>query len=605
MDSAAPRPPAMTPTKDTPRYIVRLDDADAHLFHVEVELDAPDPEGQEFWLPVWIPGSYLVREFSRHVFEVGASCRGRTVAVRKLAKNRWRAAPCRGPLRLRCAVWGRDASVRTAYLDRERAFFNPSSLLPAVAGRETLPQLLRIDAPADRPGWTLATTLEAVEVDDRGFGLYRAADYHDLVDHPAMAGDLLRLPLRIGGAAHEVVIDGAARLAGRIDARRLRDDLRRVGQQAVALFEPERPRPPFRRYAFLLTPTADGYGGLEHADCTALICAEDDLPHPRDRDRSDGYRRLLGLFSHEYFHAWHVKRITPAALTPPDLERENPTSLLWLFEGFTSYYDDLLLLRAGLLSPQQYLDVLARTVNAVQGTPGRRVQSLAESSVDAWIKFYRPDETTANATVSYYGLGALFALTLDLSLRARGSSLDAVMRLLWQRYGRADAPLRGVAEDAVPALLREATGVDLDALFERHVAGREDLPLRRLLAGAGVAWSHAEPDALDTLGLRLDDCGGWPAVRQVPSGSWAERCGLAAGDLLIAVEGRRASAALLRTLHARAAPGQTWRVHAMRDARLLELEAALPQPHVGAVRLTPAPRPSARALRLRRDWLGA
>ena len=605
--SAGARPPATT-TAQGPCYSVRMDDIHAHLFAVELQLATPNPQGQEFWLPVWIPGSYLVREFARQVLRVEARCQGQSVAVRKVAKNRWRVAPCQGSLQLNWVVYARDASVRTAWLDASRAFFNPSSLLLAAVGREAEPHLLRIVPPVSQPDWSVATTLAAVQLDSRGFGVYQASDYDRLIDHPVEIGRLLRLKFHAHGAPHEMVIAHADRLRGEVDTMRLTADLQRICETEMALFEPERPRAPFKRYAFLLAPTADGYGGLEHADCTALICAESDLPHPRDDvERSAGYRQLLGLCSHEYFHAWNVKRIRPQALTPYDLERENTTGLLWLFEGFTSYYDDLILRRAGLIEPQQYLDLLARAINAVQATPGRQVQSLADASFDAWIKFYRPDENTANATVSYYTLGGLFALALDLTLRCRSpSTLDDVMRLLWRRYGRDDAPLQsqGVPEDALPALVREVSGLDLRGLFVRHVHGCDTLPLRRLLASVGVRWNQGKADALSSLGLRLDDAHGWPQVRQVLARGWAEQAGLAPGDILLAINGQRANPDQIKRLHARARTGDAWQAHVMRDARLVQLQAAFPAPVPGPVTLSVAPSATAAAAQRRKRWLG-
>jgi predicted metalloprotease with PDZ domain len=589
------------PDQPALRYTVQLRRQHAHLFDVELELDDPDPQGQEFWMPVWIPGSYLVREFAKHIVAIEARCGGRPLAIDKVAKNRWRAAPCTGPLTLRWSVHAHDASVRTAYLDASRAFFNPPCLLLAAQGHEHRAHQLRLEAPPPSPAWQVATTLTATAVDARGFGTYRADGYDALADHPVLIGDLLRVPLRAHGTPHELVFDQAARL--QLDRARLRDDIKRVCEATIALFEPRRRRAPFARYAFLTMPSAaGGYGGLEHADSTALICADADLPHPRDGARSAGYRRLLGLCSHEYFHAWNVKRIRPEALSPPDLERENPTGLLWLFEGFTSYYDDLLLRRAGLVDDAQYLHTLARTLDAVLAAPGRHVQTLRQASYDAWIKYYRPDANSANATVSYYTQGALFALTLDLTLRRRSAAtLDDVMRELWRRHGAAGSA--GVAEDELPALVRELSGLDLRRLFARHVDGCAELPLRRLLAEFGVGWSHGEADALASLGLRLDDAQGWPLVRQVLSDSWAQRAGLAAGDLLIAIDGERASVDVLRRRHARGRAGDVWRVHLMRDARLLELAAPLGAPAPGPVQLTLAPRAGAAAQRRRRAWL--
>ena len=559
-----------------PHYRVSVADAQAHQFCVELELPDPASGGQEFWLPVWIPGSYLVREFARHVLQLQAWCAGKPVAVEKIAKNRWRAAPCVGPLRLRYTVYAFDLSVRTAYLDGSRGFFNPSSLLLAASGREQQTHTVDIVCPDFAPQWTLATTLPALQCAANGFGTRQAGSYAALIDHPLEMGDLLRLEFSAGGARHAMVIAHGEFLRDVVDGKRLARDLKRICSAQIALFEPRSKRAPFAQYLFMVAPTADGHGGLEHADSTALMCARRSLPHPRMTEADSDYRDFLGLCSHEYFHAWNVKRIKPRAFTPYDLERENPTGLLWLFEGFTAYYDDLMVLRAGLVTPQQYLDGLARTASAVQRTPGRMVQSVAEASFDAWTKYYRPDENTPNATVSYYQLGALVALSIDLRLRRDSAvTLDDLMRLLWTRHGRDDAPLRaqGVAEDALPALLEELSGLDWRGFFRRHIHGTELPPLKTQLAQFGVAWATPDDTAFDALGLSVQEqAGGWLAVQRVRNGGWAERAGLAAGDLLVALNGERARKSLLERRHALARPGDVWRIDTLRQDRLLHTE---------------------------------
>ena len=568
----------------------------------------PEPSGQEFWLPVWIPGSYLVREFARHVLRVQAWCDGKAVAIEKIAKNRWRVAPCSGPLRLRYMVYAFDLSVRTAYLDAQRGFFNASSLLLAAAGRESLPHTVTLGAPDFPPHWTLATTLPAVKCDARGFGTRCATDYDDLIDHPAEMGDLMQIDFNAGGAAHRMVIAHAATLRETVDASRLTRDLKRICAAQIALFEPRRKRAPFDQYLFMVAPTADGYGGLEHRDSTALMCSRRSLPHLRMQAADSDYRDFLGLCSHEYFHAWNVKRIKPQAFTPYDLERENPTALLWLFEGFTAYYDDLMVLRAGLITPQQYLDGLARTISAVQRTPGRTVQSVAEASFDAWTKYYRPDENTANATVSYYQLGALVALAIDLRLRRESDvTLDDVMRLLWTRYGRADAPLRdeGVAEDALPGLLKEVSGLDWRAFFRRHVHGTELPPLKARFADFGVQWSVLEDTPLDALGLAVQEqAGGWLSVQRVRNGGWAERAGLAVGDLLLTLDGERARKSVIERRHALAARGDIWRLTWLRQD--LEQQSQTPwfAMPTSRVQLRPADRPQRSQRQRQSAWLG-
>lgn len=604
-------PPDPAAAETGPSYRVVPLDLEAHRFLVELDLAEPAKPEQDFWLPVWIPGSYLVREFSRHILRVQANAGGRRARVEKVAKNRWRVAAPAGPLRLSYTVHAFDRSVRTAYLDATRGFFNPSSLLLAVSGREHLPHTVDIVPPrgATAEGWSVATTLPAVDCAESGFGLRRAGSYAELIDHPVEMGRLLRIAFTAGGARHEVAIAHADVVGDAVDTRRLARDLKRICSAQAALFEPRSGRAPFDRYLFLVAPTADGYGGLEHPDCTALMCARSSLPHRRMKAADGAYRDFLGLCSHEYFHAWNVARIKPQAFVPYDLERENPTTLLWLFEGFTSYYDDLMLLRAGVLDAQQYLDGLARTIAAVRRTPGRTVQSLAEASSDAWIKYYRPDENTANATVSYYQLGALLALSIDLRLRQQGrASLDDAMRLLWRRYGRSDAPLRavGVAEDAMPALLAEVGGLDWHGYFRRHVAGTQDLPLRRQLAQFGVEWITQEDKPFDALGLTIrEQADGWLVVQRVRNGGWAERAGLAAGDLLVALNGERATRAAIERAHALARPGDDWRVHSLRQDLLHETASpwfALPP---SEVRLHLAAKPAPAARRRRDAWLGA
>ena len=603
--SSAPRKSA---TEPGPIYRVVPLDLQAHRFGVEIILAEPARPEQEFWLPVWVPGSYLVREFSRHVLRLEADCGGRPAAVAKIAKNRWRVAAGAGPLRVAYSVYAFDLSVRAAFLDASRGFFNPACLMLAVAGQEHLPHRVEVVPPGDAADWRVATTLAAVDCDAAGFGLRRAASYADLIDHPVEMGRLLRTEFTAGGARHEVAIAHADVLGDGVDTARLARDLKRICSAQAALFEPRSRRAPFDRYLFLVAPTADGYGGLEHPDCTALMCARSSLPHPRAKAADAAYRDFLGLCSHEYFHAWNVGRIKPRAFVPYDLERENPTTLLWLFEGFTSYYDDLMLRRADLLSPQQYLDGLARTIAAVGRTPGRAVQSLAEASRDAWIKYYRPDENSANATVSYYQLGALLALSIDLRLREQGrATLDDVMRLLWRRYGRADAPLRdvGLDEDAMPAILAEVSGLDWRGYFRRHVAGTQELPLRRQLARFGIEWSVRDDAAFDALGLAVDEQGGWLSVRRVRNGGWAEQAGLAAGDLLIALNGERATRTTIERAHALARRGDGWRIHSLRQGLLRDTTcpwSALPS---GRIDLRPAAKPALAAKRLRDAWLGA
>ena len=310
----------------------------------------------------------------------------------------------------------------------------------------------------------------------------------------------------VGGCRHEIVVSAAPGS----DLDRVARDLKPVCARQIALFDPARRRAPMRRYLFLVMATADGYGGLEHRSSTALICGRDDLPYPGMVAPHDGYRTFLGLASHEYFHAWNVKRIKPAVFDPYEWLQETHTDLLWIFEGFTSYYDDLMLRRAGLIDDKVYLSLVERTINRVAAGPGRLVQSVAESSFDAWTKYYRQDENSANSIVSYYLKGSLVALCLDLTIRTRTRSrrsLDDVMRSMWQRWGRDFYGARqttghGLAEDGFADVVSESTGLDLRAEIATWAYGTGELPLAETLRPFGVRLEPAPGSGGAAIGAR-------------------------------------------------------------------------------------------------------
>ena len=592
------------------RYSIVPKDLAAHLFEVTVTVADPDPEGQRFSLPVWIPGSYLVREFARNIVTLRAfNDAGRKVRIAKTDKHTWQAAPVAGALTLRYDVYAWDLSVRSAYLDESGGFFNATAVFLSVAGREDAPCEVDIAKPAGAAfrTWRVGTALpEAGGTRRYGFGAYRAANYDELSDHPVTIGEFALATFDAHGVPHDIVIAGRVT---QLDLERLRTDLKRVCEAQIALFEPKSKKAPMDRYVFMTLAVSDGYGGLEHRASTALICNRTDLPVKGRPETTEGYRTYLGLCSHEYFHTWNVKRIKPAAFVPYDLTRENYTSLLWLFEGFTSYYDDLMLVRSGLMSQDDYFAALGRTIGGVLRGTGRLKQSVAESSFDAWIKYYRQDENATNAIVSYYTKGSLVALAFDLAIRAQTrnrKSLDDVMRLLWQRYGRDfyRGKQAGVEENEVEALIEEATGVALGRLFADAVHGTRDLPLGELLAPFGVTLA---PDvatgaaAKPTIGARLRggaDC----TLAAVYEGGAAHRAGLSAGDTLIAVDGLRVTGTNLDALLARYRPGDKVEIHAFRRDELRTAKLKLDGPEVTRYRLTATAKPAA-ATKAREAWL--
>lgn len=562
----------------------------AHLFEVTCTVSNPDPQGQRFSLPAWIPGSYMIREFAKHIVELDAQCKGRPVAVEKLDKDTWRCAPCAGPLSVRYLVYAWDLSVRAAHLDTTHAYFNGTSVFLRAHGCEQRPCIVDIAPPSGEAyrDWRVATALAREDAPPHGFGRYRAADYDELVDHPVEMGTFTLATFTACGVPHDVVI------TGRHDAHveRVCRDLRTICEHHIRFYgEPA----PMDRYVFLITIVGDGYGGLEHRASTSLLIGRDHLPREEGARVDDAYRTFLGLASHEYFHTWNVKRIKPAAFVPYDLSRETYTRQLWAFEGITSYYDDLALVRSGLITVESYLELLGQTATRVWRTPGRMRQSVAESSFDAWTKFYRQDENAPNAIVSYYAKGALIALALDLTLRrgtGGGKSLDDVMRALWERFGRDG---QGVPEGGVERVAAEVGGVDLAPFFAQALHGTNDLPLAELLEAVGVRLQlrAAESDSdkggkragkpiealarRAVMGVRLAE-GAEARVANVFDGGAAQAAGLSAGDVIISINGLRAARGSFEKLLARYRPGEHVRVHAFRRDELMDFDVVLQAP---------------------------
>ena len=562
-----------TPQPATPlHYRIEPADLHAHLFHVTLTIAQPAAQ-QRVALPVWIPGSYMVREFAKNLQNLRATQGRRSVLVQQLDKATWQVDATPGkPLVLSYAVYALDNSVRTAWLDASRGFFNGTSLCLQVAGQETLPHTLELVSTRATAAWHVATGLPTVATDTRGFGSYVADDYDALVDHPFELGHFWSGEFKACGVPHRFVVAGAA---PSFDGARLLADTQKICEAEIRFWHP-RGKPPHTNYVFMLNAVDDGYGGLEHRNSTALICSRRDLPRVGDKRSSEGYTTLLGLISHEYFHTWNVKRLKPAFFFNYAATPENYTHQLWFFEGFTSYYDDLLLRRAGLLDDAAYLRLLNKTINQVDQTPGRLVQSVAESSFDAWVKYYRQDENTPNATVSYYTKGALVALCLDLTLRAEGTTdLDEVMRSLFKRCK--GGPM---SEADLLDVLQLLAGRSLAPELAQWVHSTDTLPLQPLLERHGVA-IHADPSHMaQRLGLRVAEAGNI-VVKTVLRGGAAEKAGFCAGDEWLGVElpGEREGWRLQKLDDLALYAGSQLRMTALvsRDKRLLRLPLVLPE----------------------------
>lgn len=395
-----------------------------HEWHILLKFTQDNDFPIEISLPNWVPGSYLIRDFSRHITSIHASCNGTSMPLEQIAKNRWHTAAVRGEWQIRYTVYAFDLSVRGSFLTTERGFFDGSCLFLKVEGTETLPH--RLELTGIPPEWRIATTLP-----ETGRLVFQTASYDELIDRPVEMGLIEFLDFEAAGIPHTIALNG---IYPDFDRDRLVSDIKKICETELAMFSSPAP---FEKYLFLLHVGDHIYGGLEHTDSTALLADRHSLPPYGMTDADDAYTTLLGLFSHEYFHAWNVKSIKPAAFAPYDLDKENYTEQLWAFEGITSYYDDLFLARSRTISPEFYLNLLAQGITRVQQTRGRLRQTLAESSFTAWNKFYKPDENSPNAIVSYYQKGALAALCLDLIIRNRSNgrhSLDTVMDKLYREW---------------------------------------------------------------------------------------------------------------------------------------------------------------------------
>lgn len=569
-------------------YEISLLSPEAHLFEVKIKIADPDPVGQTFYLPAWIRGSYMIRDFARHIVTLKAETRDGSVKVQKTDKQTWCLAPCNSPLQLTYTVYGWDLSVRGAHLDNTHAYFNGPCVFLAVAGKETEISELNILAPKNRKyeNWFVATAMPPKATDTKGFGAYEAPDYEALLDHPVELGELDMAEFSVRGKQHRFTLSGRHSA----DLARLCKDLEKICDQHIDLFG----ELPVQHYLFLLWVVGNGYGGLEHRNSTSLMCSREDLPTSNMRSVTEGYRKLLGLCSHEYFHLWNIKRIMPSVFQDETTEREVYTRQLWVFEGITSYYDDLALVRSGVINRKNYFELLAETITRVMRGSGRKKQTLEESSFDAWTKFYKQDENAPNAIVSYYAKGALFALVLDLYIRIttnNAKSLDAIMRYVWQIHGRTD---QGLAEGEFEKIAAEVAGLELESLFDMGVRSTQELPLKELLTEFGVdlyllpAQSSSDkgrvtddpPQAIDArpvLGARTIQQNQEIKLLQVFDDGAAQLAGLSAGDCILAVNGLRLNEKQMEQQIASCAKGECINVHAFRRDELMEFNL-IPKP---------------------------
>ncbi|WP_298403081.1 M61 family metallopeptidase [uncultured Chloroflexus sp.] len=579
-------------------YTISMPAPHSHLFHVRIEIMRNETGDVLLSLPAWTPGSYMIREFARHVQEFqAADNEGRPLPWRKVRKDGWLVAAGTATC---VVVWYKvyafDLTVRTSHLDGTHGYFNGANVFMYVHGHTRESLTLHVDPPS---GWRVTTGLAPLPADPAypHRASFQAADYDELVDCPVECGTHRVLTFSVDGVLHRIAIWGY----GNEDEARLLADTQRIVEVQRRLFG----ELPYRDYTFILHLTDGRGGGLEHRNSATNMV-----------DRwtfTDQYERYLSLTSHELFHAWNVKRLRPAALGPFDYQAENYTRLLWFVEGATSYYDDLLLVRAGLMSEERYLQKLADEIVQLQSQPGRRLQSLEQSSFDAWIKFYRPDENSINASISYYLKGSLVCWIFDMAIRARTNgerSFDDVMRYLYQRY-----PVEGPGipeEGAVLAAIEAIGGSDggLRELYEQYVVGVEELDYAAALAVVGLEphWQYRRPrhDSQPPawLGINWRKQGERTVVASVRSDGPAYVAGVYADDELIAIDGWRVNEERLNHRLLERRPGDTVRLTLFRGDALIEVPVILAVAPYDMLSLAPVAAPTAQQVQMRAAWLG-
>ncbi|MGM0481323.1 MAG: M61 family metallopeptidase [Pseudomonadota bacterium] len=574
-------------------YHISPSDLNGHLLSVSIKINRPNTGQQALWLPSWIPGSYLIRDFSKHIINLTAERNGQPLPVKQTSKSQWQVetGDNQQPVLISYQVYAWDLSVRSAYLDQQQGFFNNTSTCLAVVGQEQEPIELSVAPPAQAQSWKLATGMPRLSGNTYDFGRFAADNYDTLIDYPFLMGELTIKEFIAHGIKHALVLSGRHYA----DTSRITADLARICEHQISVFE----EAPFSSYTFLTMVVGDGFGGLEHRNSTALLCSRKSLISAHQHSMNDDYQTFLSLCCHEYFHSWNIKTLKPKAFLPYRLDRESYTEQLWFYEGMTSYFDDYLLHASGVIDAERYLTLLGNTLARVERGTGQRLQSVTQSSFLAWTKFYQQNENASNSIVSYYAKGALIALCLDLTLRLQSDhqlTLADVMRDLWHRYGKTQL---GTADDSFVAFFNSYPGIDVSDLLQQALYGTESLPVVELLQNFGVKVRPVIPKndnssngspvtepAHVTLGARYQAEPNGLKVLAVYQNESAYLAGIAAGDVIIAIDHLQANGSSVDSLLSRFIAGDEVCVHVFRRDELLTLNLRFQTPGKSSYPLT-------------------
>ena len=573
-------------TEPTIHYLVAMSQPETHLFEVTLHLVDYSSPILDLKLPVWTPGSYLVREYAKNLQDFEAFAEDEPLPWRKISKNHWQIDKIGiSELTVRYRIFANELSVRTNHLDTTHGYFNGAALFFRIPGWDKQP--IRVTIVPPQPEWQVTTALPPVAEETNTF---LAGDFDTLVDTPFEIGSHQLYKFEVLGKPHELAIWGQ----GNYQVPQLIADIQKIVQVEAQMFGGL----PYERYVFLLHLFSQAFGGLEHKDSCSLI-------YQRFGFRTqDKYHRFLQLVAHEFFHLWNVKRIRPKALEVFDYDQENYTPSLWFCEGTTSYYDLLIPLRAGIYDVKSYLNNLSKEITRYETTPGRKVQPVSESSFDAWIKLYRPDANSANSQISYYLKGEMVSLLLDLLIRSthhNQRSLDDVMLKMWQQFGQDEI---GYTPEQLQEVIESVAGIDLTDFFKRYIDSTDDLPFNQYLEPFGlqlVAEQQEEP----YLGMRINTENGREIIKFVETASPAQVGGIDAGDELLAIDGIKITAGGLsdRLKDYQANDKIEVVVFHQDELRIYSITLASPRPTRYQVK--PVEHPNSRQQQNFAGWLGA
>ncbi len=544
-------------------YQVAMSQPASHLFEVTLKVRNWQSTTLDLKMPVWTPGSYLVREYAKHVQDfVAHNSDGQILASKKNSKNHWQIETknC-SEVTVSYRIFANELTVRTNHLDSTHGFFNGAALFFFVTGLEKQPIKIKIVPP--QSDWQVTTTLPKVEGEANTF---IAQDFDTLVDTPVEVGTQKVYDFEVLDKPHSLAIWSK----GNANPKKIIADTKKVIEKEAELFGGL----PYQKYLFLLHLSGSGYGGLEHKNCCTL-----NYPRFGFRDR-DKYNRFIQLVAHEFFHLWNVKRIRPKALETFDYEAENYTTSLWFCEGTTSYYDILIPLRAGIYDRKTFLENLSKDITKYLNIFGRKVQPLGESSYDAWIKLYRRDANSDNNQISYYLKGQFVSLLLDLLIRAKHhnkQSLDDVMRLMWQRFGQDET---GFTETQLRGVITEVAEQNLDNFFSRYIETTEELPFDDYLDFFGLYLKTIEESEIPYMGIRVQSENNQEVIKFVAAESPAAQGGIDANDELLAIDGIRVNAQSLNERLKDYQVNDTIHVTVFHQDQLKTLPITLAQPQV-------------------------